>query len=161
MRAEKVSQPLTLPFCSPWLNQRTRCALLPWVKLSGTTRPWLCFCRASSPILAAAFMAASMSPFSKICRAVWAWFAQTPAKQSACNSSLTDSWLYCTWLTRPRWLSYFLVVASSSFVYVALADLIPQLQRRLSARETAVQIAMLLMGMAVVTLVSGLAHGGH
>ena len=106
-------------------------------------------------------MAASMSPFSKICRAVWAWFAQTPAKQSACNSSLTDSWLYCTWLTRPRWLSYFLVVASSSFVYVALADLIPQLQRRLSARETAVQIAMLLMGMAVVTLVSGLAHGGH
>ena len=34
-------------------------------------------------------------------------------------------------------------------------------QRRLSARETAVQIAMLLMGMAVVTLVSGLAHGGH
>ena len=60
-----------------------------------------------------------------------------------------------------EWLPYFLVVASSSFVYVALADLIPQLQRRLSARETAVQIAMLLMGMAVVTLVSGLAHGGH
>ena len=59
------------------------------------------------------------------------------------------------------WLPYFLVVASSSFVYVALADLIPQLQRRLSARETAVQIAMLLMGLAVVTLVSGLAHGGH
>lgn len=59
------------------------------------------------------------------------------------------------------WLPYFLVVASSSFVYVALADLIPQLQRRLSIRETAVQVAMLLMGMAVVTLVSGLAHGGH
>ena len=59
------------------------------------------------------------------------------------------------------WLPYFLVVASSSFVYVALADLIPQLQRRLSARETAIQIAMLLTGMGVVTLVSGLAHGGH
>ncbi|WP_027995230.1 ZIP family metal transporter [Simplicispira psychrophila] len=59
------------------------------------------------------------------------------------------------------WLPYFLVVASSSFVYVALADLIPQLQKRLSARETAVQIAMLLTGMAVVTLVSSLAHGGH
>ena len=59
------------------------------------------------------------------------------------------------------WLPYFLVVASSSFVYVALADLIPQLQRRLSARETAIQIAMLLIGMGVVTLVSGLAHGGH
>ncbi len=59
------------------------------------------------------------------------------------------------------WLPYFLVVASSSFVYVALADLIPQLQRRLSARETAVQIAMLLTGMGVVMLVSSLAHGGH
>ena len=59
------------------------------------------------------------------------------------------------------WLPYFLVVASSSFVYVALADLIPQLQKRLSARETAIQIVMLLIGMGVVTLVSGLAHGGH
>lgn len=59
------------------------------------------------------------------------------------------------------WLPYFLVVASSSFVYVALADLIPQLQKRLSARETAIQVAMLLTGMGVVTLVSQLAHGGH
>lgn len=58
-------------------------------------------------------------------------------------------------------LPYFLVVASSSFVYVALADLIPQLQKRLSVRETALQIAMLLIGMGVVTLVSQLAHGGH
>ena len=35
-----------------------------------------------------------------------------------------------------EYLPYFLVVASSSFVYVALADLIPQLQKRLTARET-------------------------
>ncbi len=55
-------------------------------------------------------------------------------------------------------LPYFLVVASSSFVYVALADLIPQLQKRLSARDTAVQIAWLVAGMAVVTMVSGVAH---
>lgn len=56
------------------------------------------------------------------------------------------------------WLPYFLVVASSSFIYVALADLIPQLQRRLSARATAVQVAWLLAGIAVVTLVSLAAH---
>ena len=56
------------------------------------------------------------------------------------------------------WLPYFLAVASSSFVYVALADLIPQLQKRLSARETVVQITWLLAGMAVVTFISGLAH---
>jgi zinc and cadmium transporter len=55
-------------------------------------------------------------------------------------------------------LPYFLVVASSSFVYVALADLIPQLQRRLSASETAAQIAWLALGIVLVTLVSGLAH---
>ncbi len=62
------------------------------------------------------------------------------------------------------WLPYFLAVASSSFVYVALADLIPQLQRRLSARETVVQVVFLLLGMVMVTVVSGLAHGqahGH
>ena len=56
------------------------------------------------------------------------------------------------------YLPYFLVVASSSFVYVALADLIPQLQKQLSARETAAQIAWLAAGIALVTWVSGLAH---
>lgn len=59
------------------------------------------------------------------------------------------------------WLPYFLVVASSSFVYVALADLIPQLQKRLTARETLAQIAWLGVGIALVTLVSGLAHSSH
>lgn len=57
------------------------------------------------------------------------------------------------------WLPYFLVVASSSFVYVALADLIPQLQKRLSARETAAQIIWLSVGIGMVVLVSAL--GGH
>ena len=56
------------------------------------------------------------------------------------------------------YLPYFLVVASSSFVYVALADLIPQLQKHLTARETAAQIAWLLVGIGMVTVVSGLAH---
>ena len=56
------------------------------------------------------------------------------------------------------WLPYFLAVASSSFVYVALADLIPQLQKRLTARETFAQIAWLLVGMGVVTMLSGVAH---
>jgi zinc and cadmium transporter len=55
-------------------------------------------------------------------------------------------------------LPYFLVVASSSFVYVAPADLIPQLQKRLTARDTVAQIAWLVAGMVIVTLVSGVAH---
>ncbi|MCV0437917.1 MAG: ZIP family metal transporter [Hydrogenophaga sp.] len=56
------------------------------------------------------------------------------------------------------YLPYFLVVASSSFVYVALADLIPQLQKRLGLGATVAQIAWLLAGIALVTVVSGLAH---
>ncbi|WP_093163482.1 ZIP family metal transporter [Variovorax sp. YR216] len=60
-----------------------------------------------------------------------------------------------------EWLPYFLVLASSSFVYVALADLIPQLQKRLPARQTAMQIVWLAIGILLVTLVSRLAHGEH
>lgn len=55
-------------------------------------------------------------------------------------------------------LPYFLVVAASSFVYVALADLIPQLQRRLSARGTIAQVGWLLLGIVLVTAASHLAH---
>ncbi len=33
----KVSHDCTLPLCRPVLNHRWRCALVPWVKLSGTT----------------------------------------------------------------------------------------------------------------------------
>jgi zinc and cadmium transporter len=59
------------------------------------------------------------------------------------------------------YLPYFLVVASSSFVYVALADLIPQLQKRLSLKETLAQVTWLALGIGVVTLLSSLAHSGH
>jgi zinc and cadmium transporter len=54
-------------------------------------------------------------------------------------------------------LPYFLVVASSSFIYVALADLIPQLQKRISARETLAQVAWLALGMGMVMLVGRVA----
>ena len=55
-------------------------------------------------------------------------------------------------------LPYMLALASSSFIYVALADLIPQLQKRLSASETAFQVVWLLLGMALVSGASMLAH---
>jgi len=57
------------------------------------------------------------------------------------------------------YLPFFLIAASSSFIYVALADLIPQLQKRVTAKETAAQIAWLVIGIGMVTLISGLAHG--
>ncbi len=55
-------------------------------------------------------------------------------------------------------LPYFLAMASSSFIYVALADLIPQLQKRLSARETAAQVLWLAIGMALVMGVGAAVH---
>ena len=57
-----------------------------------------------------------------------------------------------------NYLPFFLILASSSFVYVALADLIPQLQKRAALSETAAQIAWLLVGIGLVTLISGVAH---
>lgn len=59
------------------------------------------------------------------------------------------------------WLPYFLVLASSSFVYVALADLIPQLQKKLPGRQTFAQIIWLAAGILLVVGVSRLARGEH
>jgi len=53
-------------------------------------------------------------------------------------------------------LPYLLVVAASSFIYVALADLIPQLQKRLGARETLAQVLWLGGGIVLVALVGQL-----
>jgi zinc and cadmium transporter len=44
---------------------------------------------------------------------------------------------------------YLLVVAASSFIYVAVADLLPQLQRRLPLRETLAQIAWITGGLGL------------
>ena len=60
-----------------------------------------------------------------------------------------------------EWVPYFLVVASSSFIYVALADLIPQLQKRLSSRQTLAQLAWLSLGMALVMLMGSFGDHSH
>jgi zinc and cadmium transporter len=48
---------------------------------------------------------------------------------------------------------YLLVVASSSFVYVAVADLIPQLQQRMPLKDTAAQLVWLVAGMGFIVFV--------
>ena len=55
-------------------------------------------------------------------------------------------------------LPYLLVAAASSFIYVAVADLLPQLQQRLSGRETVLQVAWLLAGLGIVVLARELLH---
>jgi zinc and cadmium transporter len=64
------------------------------------------------------------------------------------------------WVVAP-WQSlfpYLLVVASSSFVYVAVADLIPQLQHRLPFRETLAQIAWLAVGLGMTVVIVQTLH---
>jgi zinc and cadmium transporter len=54
---------------------------------------------------------------------------------------------------------YLLVVASSSFVYVAVADLIPQLQHHLSMKDTVLQLVCLVAGMVVIVGVVHVVNG--
>jgi zinc and cadmium transporter len=53
---------------------------------------------------------------------------------------------------------YLLVVASSSFIYVAVADLLPQLQQRLSFRQVLVQVAWLAAGLGLVMAATSALH---
>ena len=53
---------------------------------------------------------------------------------------------------------YLLVVAASSFIYVAVADLIPQLQQRLNLRGTLAQLAWLGAGVLIVVLAVSQLH---
>jgi zinc and cadmium transporter len=53
---------------------------------------------------------------------------------------------------------YLLVVAASSFIYVAVADLIPQLQRPLPWRETLAQVSWIGIGLVLVMMARGTLH---
>ncbi|MCK6419640.1 MAG: ZIP family metal transporter [Aquabacterium sp.] len=54
---------------------------------------------------------------------------------------------------------YLLVAAASSFIYVAVADLMPQLQRRLPWRSTVAQVTWIAVGLTVVAIARTLLHG--
>ena len=56
---------------------------------------------------------------------------------------------------------YLIVFASSSFIYVAVADLLPQLQRRLPLRDTLAQLAWIGAGLLVVFAAGAFLHPRH
>ncbi|MDX9842872.1 MAG: ZIP family metal transporter [Aquabacterium sp.] len=60
-----------------------------------------------------------------------------------------------------EYLPYMMVVAASSFVYVAVADLIPQLQKRLSGRDTVMQIVWMGAGLLLIGSIVSVLHGSH
>ena len=55
-------------------------------------------------------------------------------------------------------LPYALAVAAASFLYVAVADLIPGLHRRVDARTSIQQVALIVAGMAIIYFSHELAH---
>jgi len=57
-----------------------------------------------------------------------------------------------------QWIPYVLVLASSGFIYIAVSDLMPQMQRRATMRETIPQVLLIALGVGVVLFLSRLAH---
>jgi zinc and cadmium transporter len=55
-------------------------------------------------------------------------------------------------------LPYILAVAASSFIYIAVADLIPGLHERTSARESLQQLLLISLGIGVVGLLEHALH---
>ena len=60
--------------------------------------------------------------------------------------------------TALRILPYAVAIAAASFVYVAMADLIPGLHRRVSVRESIAQVVLISLGIAVIAVVERHAH---
>jgi zinc and cadmium transporter len=55
-------------------------------------------------------------------------------------------------------IPYVLVFASSGFIYIAVSDLMPQMQRRATLRETIPQVLLIAVGVGVVLFLTGNAH---
>ena len=63
------------------------------------------------------------------------------------------------WLDVARaWLPYVLAVAASSFIYVAVADLIPGMHQRTQARESIAQAVLIIVGVLVIFVTHEWAH---
>jgi zinc and cadmium transporter len=66
---------------------------------------------------------------------------------------------YLTLERASDWIPYVLVFASSGFIYIAVSDLMPQMQRRATLRETIPQILLITVGVSIVLFLTGQTHG--
>lgn len=57
-----------------------------------------------------------------------------------------------------QWIPYVLVFASSGFIYIAVSDLMPQMQRRATLRETVPQVLLIGLGVLIVVVLSAVRH---
>jgi zinc and cadmium transporter len=56
-------------------------------------------------------------------------------------------------------LPYFLALAASSFIYIAVADLIPSLHKKTDMKTSLQQIALIAAGVLLICSLNGIAHG--
>lgn len=57
-----------------------------------------------------------------------------------------------------HWVPFVLAFASSGFIYIAVSDLMPQMQRRATLRETIPQIVLIGVGVAIVVALTSASH---
>jgi zinc and cadmium transporter len=57
-----------------------------------------------------------------------------------------------------RVLPYAVAIAAASFIYVAVADLIPGLHRRVSTRESIAQVVLISVGIAIIAILEWQVH---
>ncbi len=57
-----------------------------------------------------------------------------------------------------QWLPYLLALAASSFIYIAVADLIPSLHKKTDTKTSLQQIALIVAGMVLICLLHNWAH---
>ena len=58
-------------------------------------------------------------------------------------------------------IPYVLTLASAGFIYIALSDLMPQMQRRSTIRETIPQIVLVAAGIAIIFAITHSLHHSH
>ncbi len=56
-------------------------------------------------------------------------------------------------------LPYFLTLAASSFIYIAVADLIPSLHQKTDSKTSLQQIGFIFAGVALILIMQNIAHG--
>lgn len=56
-------------------------------------------------------------------------------------------------------IPYVLALASAGFIYIAVSDLIPQMQRRTSLKETIPQVVLIAVGVAIIFVITSGMHG--
>lgn len=55
-------------------------------------------------------------------------------------------------------LPFLLVLSAASFIYIALADLVPDMQRQHRRRESAIQFALMMAGVGVIAVLTSAMH---